>query len=396
MIFAARVAAAIEILDSVLSGETAEKALTHWGRAHRFAGSGDRAAIRDLVFDGLRGWRSLAALGGAHTGRGIMIGLARRDGMDLNQIFCGIGHAPAALETQDQARTDLSEAEKADLPDWLYPMFQADLGEHSQPVLQTFRGRAAVFLRVNLRQVSVPVAVASLAEDGIQTTPHPWVRTALQVIVNERKIKNSQAYLTGLVELQDAASQEAVLRLPLRDGQRALDFCAGGGGKALAMAALADIKVFAHDAAPRRMVELPMRAARAGVNITTISTPELVNQPPFDLVLVDAPCSGSGTWRRTPDAKWRFGSADLTKVMDAQARILKQASTLVAPGGILAYATCSVLRVENQGQVQDFLVALPDWQEMGAWQHYPSAEGDGFFLGLLQQRRKQPEVAISA
>ncbi len=384
MIVAARVAAAIEILDYVLSGDPAEKALTHWGRTHRFAGSGDRAAIRDLVFDGLRGWRSLAALGGSDTGRGIMIGLARRSGQDLDQVFTGNGHAPAILGPQDVAVSRLPDPVKADLPDWLFPMFQADLGPQAGKVLETMQNRAAVFVRVNLRRGSVPEAIASLAGDLILTVPHPKVRTALQVTANERKIDKSQAYLTGLIELQDAASQEAVLRLPLRNGQRVLDYCAGGGGKALAMAALADVTVFAHDAAPRRMVDLPLRASRAGVTIDPLLTAALTSEPRFDLVLVDAPCSGSGTWRRTPDAKWRFGPTDLTRVMAAQSRILAQASTLIAPGGTLAYATCSVLRAENQGQIQNFLSTRPAWRQVDEWQHIPSDDGDGFYLGQLQ------------
>ena len=386
MIAAARVAAAIDVLDLILSGEPAEKALTHWGRAHRFAGSGDRAAIRDLVFDGLRGWRSLGALGGSDTGRGIMIGLARRNGQDLDQIFTGNGHAPAVLGPGDCVKSQVTDAVQADLPDWLFPIFTADLGERTVAVLDVMRRRAAVFLRVNLRQGTIQAAIGRLAIDGIEAIPHPQVKTALQVIANARQIHKSQAYLCGLVELQDAASQTAVLRLPLRAGHRVLDYCACGGGKSLAMADLADVKVFAHDAAPRRMVDLPQRAARAGVNITPLSAAALKSQLAFDLVLVDAPCSGSGTWRRTPDAKWRFGPDDLAAVTEAQAGIVLQASQLVTPGAVLAYATCSVLRAENQGQLQRFLAARPDWRQVDEWQTLPSDTGDGFYLGLMQHR----------
>ena len=396
MIAAARVAAAIEVLDAVLSGTSAEKALTHWGRTHRFAGSGDRAAIRDLVFDGLRGWRSLGALGGSDTGRGIMIGLARRDGQDVTRIFTGTGHAPAVLGPNDTVKSQISDAVQADLPDWLYPMFMTDLGGQAAAVLEVMQSRAAAFLRVNLRQGPLQIAINRLADDGIATTPHPYVKTALQIITNARKIQTSHAYLAGLVELQDAASQEAVLRLPLRDGQRILDYCAGGGGKALAMAALTTAQVFAHDAAPRRMVDLSPRAARAGVNIIQLLTSSLLDQPKFNLVLVDAPCSGSGTWRRTPDAKWRFGPGDLAGLVALQADILRQAASLVTVDGTLAYATCSVLQVENQLQVERFLAANPNWVQVDEWQHLPSFLGDGFYLGLLQRRPKQPKVAQNA
>lgn len=385
MIAAARIAAAIEILDVILAGEPAEKALTHWGRTHRFAGSGDRAALRDLVFDGLRGWRSLAALGGSDTGRGIMIGLLRRAGDDPGLTFTGTGHAPALLGPDDSVKTDVSDGVLADLPDWIYPTFMADLGAQAGPVLAAMRHRAPVFLRVNLRLGSVSAAISSLAEDGIGARPLNDIKTALQVFANERKIQKSQAYLTGLVELQDAASQQAVLQLPLGNGQRVLDFCAGGGGKALAIAGLADVAVFAHDAAPRRMVDLPARATRAGVSIRLTSTEELAFLAPFDLILVDAPCSGSGTWRRTPDAKWRFAPADLRRVIDLQATILAQAAAFVAPGGTLAYATCSVLKTENQTQVQGFIAQDPGWKQVDEWQHLPSEMGDGFYLGILKR-----------
>ena len=386
MIAAARVAAAIEVLDAVLAGEPAEKVLTHWGRTHRFAGSGDRAAIRDLVFDGLRCWRSLGTLGGSDTGRGIMIGLLRRSGQDLDQIFTGTGHAPAVLGPQDAVRIDMSPATLADLPDWLYPQFIAGLGPSVGPVLAAMQSRATVFVRVNLRRGTLAQALASLARDGIVAAPHPDIRTALQITANARKIDRSEAYLTGLIELQDAASQAAVLRLPLRDGQRVLDYCAGGGGKVLAMAALAKAAFFAHDAAPRRMIDLPTRAARAGVEIAQLSTAALTRQPAFDIVLVDAPCSGSGTWRRSPDAKWRFGRADLDGLIRLQAGILSQAAALVAAGGTLAYATCSVLQSENRLQLDSFIAASPGWDLVDEWQNLPSDLGDGFYLGLLQRR----------
>ena len=386
MIAAARVAAAIEVLDAVLAGEPAEKVLTHWGRTHRFAGSGDRAAIRDLVFDGLRCWRSLGTLGGSDTGRGIMIGLLRRSGQDLDQIFTGTGHAPAVLEPQDAVRIAMSPAVLADLPDWLYPQFIAGLGPSAGPVLAAMQSRAAVFVRVNLRRGTLAQALASLARDGIIAAPHPDIRTALQITANARKIDRSEAYLNGLIEVQDAASQAAVLRLPLRDGQRVLDYCAGGGGKVLAMAALAKAAFIAHDAAPRRMIDLPTRAARAGVEIAQLSTAALARQPAFDIVLVDAPCSGSGTWRRSPDAKWRFGRADLDGLIGLQAGILSQAAPLVAAGGTLAYATCSVLQSENRLQLDTFIAAFPGWDLVNEWQTLPSDLGDGFYLGLLQRR----------
>ena len=385
MIAAARIAAAIEVLDLVLSGTAAEKALTHWGRTHRFAGSGDRLVIRDLVYDGLRCRRSLAALGGGETGRGLMIGLLRRVAEDPVVVFTGQGHAPAMLGPLDAATPEPSGAARFDLPDWLYPLFLADLGGDAIPVMQALQSRAPVFLRVNLRRCSRDEAMSVLLAAGIETAAHPQIRTALQVTGNARKIHQAPAYQTGLVELQDASSQAAVLRLPLRPGGRVLDYCAGGGGKALAMAALANVTVFAHDADLRRMADLGARAARAGVTLSQVVTADLVLQPKFDLVLVDAPCSGSGTWRRTPDAKWRLEPEGLTRVCALQHEILQQAAAFVAPGGTLAYATCSVLHCENRGQVDRYRAANPDWILIEDNQRLPSALGDGFYLALLHR-----------
>jgi 16S rRNA (cytosine967-C5)-methyltransferase len=389
----ARVASAIEILDLILSGVPAEKGLTTWGRTHRFAGSGDRAAIRDHVYDGLRSRRSLAALGGSETGRGIMIGLLRRDGPDPVLMFTGVGHAPAPLTARDAPSDGMTEQVRFDLPDWVYPHISAALGPDTEAVLRVLQTRAPVFLRVNLRRATLDQVMASLTQDEITTVPHPNVKTALQVVGNARKIQQSQAYKTGLVEFQDASSQAAVLRLPLRPGQRVLDYCAGGGGKALAIAALAAVKITAHDADPRRMADLAPRAMRAGEKIPTVTTAELADAGPFDLVLIDAPCSGSGTWRRTPDAKWRFTVADLDRLCTIQTKILNEASTLVAPGGVLAYATCSILGQENQAQVAAF-TALHPFELRDETQWLPSAMGDGFYLAVMQQVDRQPSVAL--
>ena len=380
----ARYAAAIEVLDAVLAGLPAEKALTSWGRAHRFAGSGDRAALRDLVFDALRCRRSLAALGGAETGRGLMIGALRRDRIDMATVFTGAGHAPAPVLPGEQALPGKPpDPVRLDLPDWLFEPFSQAFGPLTEHVLAVMQARAPVFLRVNLRRATPDQAVQSLAAEGIVAVAHPQVRTALQVIDNERKIQLSQAYLTGLVEVQDAASQAAVLRLPLRTGARVLDYCAGGGGKALAMAALSDATIFAHDADPRRMVDLAPRATRAGVQIDRVATADLPRMAGFDLIVLDAPCSGSGTWRRNPQAKWRLTPAELDRLCALQARILTEAVPLLAPGGRLAYATCSVFGVENAAQIDRFLQQNPAFRLCDDWQHRPDAAGDGFYLAQL-------------
>lgn len=375
----ARLAAAIAVLDRVLAGEPAEKALTNWARASRFAGSGDRAAVRDLVFDALRQRLSAAARGGGMSGRGLVLGLARAAGHEA--LFSGEGHAPAAPGPDEAGREPGADVERLDLPGWLLPDLHASLGADLAAVATAMRVRAPVFLRVNLAKGSVPSAVAALAEDGIVARTHGLAMTALEVVENARKVQTSRAYLSGLVELQDASSQAVVEALPLVDGMVVLDHCAGGGGKTLAMAARAKLRLFAHDSAPRRMADLPERAKRAGVKVTLTENPEAT--APYDLVLVDAPCSGSGSWRRDPEGKWRLTEESLRATVATQAAILDRAAAMVRPGGMLAYATCSLLNRENGEQVRAFLQRHPGWALQQELHLTPLQGGDGFYLALL-------------
>lgn len=382
---AARLQAAIEILDQVLIGEPAEKALTSWGRRSRFAGSKDRAAVRDHVFTALRCLRSHAALGGARTGRGLILGALREAGDDLDAHFSGQGHAPAPLS---DAERNLSAAPKGaealDIPEWLWPEFTASLGDAAEDAAKALRSRAPVHLRVNSLRATPEQAVQALEKDGITTRPHSAAAMALEVLEGARKLRNSAAYQTGLVELQDAASQAVVEQLPLKQGMKVLDYCAGGGGKALAMAAAGgDIELVAHDADPRRMKDLPTRASRAGAQLRCVETANLAAEGPFDLVLCDAPCSGSGSWRRAPEGKWRLTPEGLAKLRDIQAEILRRAAALTAADGVLAYATCSMLRSENSAQVQRFIDDNPDWilQSERVWLVQDGT--DGFYVAVL-------------
>ncbi|WP_439154918.1 RsmB/NOP family class I SAM-dependent RNA methyltransferase [Yoonia sp.] len=386
----ARVAAAAQILDRILEGAAAEQALTAWARSSRFAGSKDRAAVRDHVFDALRAKRSLAARAGAMTGRGLMMGLALRDDRGLDVLFDGAGHAPEPLTDTERARiahpAEMTAPEAHDLPDWLWPAWCDSLGDQAAETALAQQARADVFVRVNRRRGSVADAIAALAADDITCAPHPTVATCLRVTANARRIKQSGAYLDGLAELQDAASQWAVARVPVPQGARVLDYCAGGGGKALALADQYDAAVFAHDIVSARMADLPVRARRAGVDITPLKTDALAQTGPYDVVFCDAPCSGSGTWRRAPDAKWRLTQADLDHLNGTQEAVISAGARLTAPQGLLVYATCSVLRAENDAIVARFQDRAPDWQVVFSEQLFPDANADGFFLSGLRRR----------
>lgn len=379
---AARLQTAIEILDTILAGQPAEQALTGWARRSRFAGSKDRAAVRDLVFDVLRARRSLAALGGAETGRGLVLGLCRRDGPDPAIAFDGSRYGPAKPTDTDPAPRDpVSQAEALDIPEWLWPEFQRSMGERAAAAARALQSRAPIHLRVNLRKTDVEQAITALSSEGIIGVAVPGVDTAIAITEGARKLRNSEVYKSGQVELQDASSQAVVAALPLRDGLRVLDYCAGGGGKALAIAARLDanVKVFAHDAAPRRMADLPERARRAGAQITCLTTDEVRKQAPFDVILTDVPCSGSGSWRRAPEGKWSLTEDRLQTLLATQAEILDGVSDLVAPDGVLAYATCSILNAENNEQIERFTSRFSSWSCDWRNQWAVDENGDGFF-----------------
>lgn len=383
---AARVAAAIEVLDSYLSGTPAEQALTQWARGHRFAGSKDRAAIRDHVFDALRRLRSSAALGGAQTGRAIMIGLLRGQDLDPADLFTGEGHAPPPLSAGEQAhQADLTRAERLDCPDWLLAHFDDSLGPQADDTLAALRHRAPVFLRVNLARATCDEAQDLLAEDGIVTRPHSLAKTALEVLENPRKINGSRAFLEGFVELQDAASQAVVEALQITPGMRVLDYCAGGGGKSLALAAMG-AEVVAHDINPARMKDIPSRAARAGCQITLAQTRDLPDLGAFDLVFGDAPCSGSGSWRRAPHGKWLLTAARFEALLAMQQQVLTAMAPLVGERGALAYATCSVFRAENSAQAARFLSCEDGFLAVNEHRFALLSNADGFYLAQFKRK----------
>ena len=381
---AARIAAAIEVLDVIFEGATPEKSLTGWGRSHRFAGSKDRAAIRDHVFQALRCKASYGWLGGADSGRGVMLGAMRAAGQ-ADEMFTGIGHAPRVVEEGEEERP-LAAAERwvqCDMPDWVLSYFDAALGAEADHILDVLKSRAGVFLRVNEARATIEDGIAALADENIVAVPVKYMSFALQVVENERRVALSTAYESGLVEVQDTSSQVAISSLNLTKGQRVLDLCAGGGGKALAMAARG-ADVTAHDIDPKRMADIAPRAQRAGVNIDVVTTEDLAALALFDVVLVDAPCSGSGTWRRNPAAKWSLTEERLQELTTIQDEVLSQGAQFVRSGGALVYATCSVFDVENSDRIQVFMGAEAGFSVEMQRSIAPHALGDGFYFTVLR------------
>ena len=390
----ARTQAAIDILDGIGSGEAAEPMLLKWARGARYAGSKDRAAVRDLVFDVLRARRSSAAHGAGRTGRALVIGWLLNNDIDPNQLFTGQQYAPAKLDENEQlllGKTPmLTFGEMIDMPDWMIGELGRSLGPDVADVCALFRLRAPVYLRVNLRKSNLEVTGRELDADGISTRPHENCDTALEVMANARRIRNSKAFLGGLVELQDLSSQSVVADIPLGQGDQVLDFCAGGGGKALALAARG-ATVTAHDANPERMVDLPDRASRAGADIEIATSARAIGERRFDFVVCDVPCSGSGAWRRSPDAKWRFTEKKLQDLIRRQDSILDCAQYYVAPSGTLVYLTCSLLASENEDRVNAFLERHLDWEVCWQNRYDPRRGGDGFYAAHLRRKSENPD-----
>ena len=372
----ARLAAAIEIFGDVEAmRRPAAGALKDWGLSHRFAGSGDRAAIAGLVYDALRRRASATYLMGRDSPRGILLGMLKLErGLDAAAIaaLCeNSRHAPPPLDEEERARLATASLDGApapvagDYPDWLDPYFAETFGDERREELAALASRAPLDLRVNTLKAERERVAASLAE--LEPVPARWspvgLRIALAADAKSPAIHAEPVFLKGQVELQDEGSQLAALLTAAKAGEQAVDLCAGAGGKTLALAAMMENRgqIFATDTDKRRLAPIHARLERAGARNVQVRTPraradalaDLSRRA--DLVLIDAPCTGTGAWRRNPDAKWRIRPAALAERAKEQVLVLDRAAALVKPGGRIVYATCSVLAAENGAQVRAFL-----------------------------------------
>ncbi len=386
----ARIQAAIEVLDAwITSGRPVERLLSEWGRTNRYAGSGDRRAIADRVYAAVRQKRSSAWITGDDTARGILMGSVLQADDAVDVLFTGQRHAPAALSDEERARIRSLEGAgwgvRWDLPDWLHP----HMAVLSAETLAALRHRAPLDLRVNRLKGTSDGALAALNDAGITAVQTNLAPDALRVTEGAHRVTQSAAYSDGLVEIQDAASQAAAIFASAAPGETVLDFCAGGGGKALTLAAAMQNRgrVLAHDVSEARLAQIPDRAARAGARIELVApgaTDALAGS--CDLVLVDAPCSGSGAWRRNPEAKWIFTPERLKELTAVQARILRDARQCVRPGGRLVYLTCSMLDAENSARLDAYSEQFTqdDLEELRAFTNLD--QGDGFFAARIRVR----------
>jgi 16S rRNA (cytosine967-C5)-methyltransferase len=387
MVPAARVAAAIEVLADVEARRRpAADALKDWGLARRFAGSGDRAAIASLVYDALRRKASSAWMMGEASPRAEVLGALKQlrsfGEAEIAALFSGEGHAPAPLSEAERERLrtgDLAGAPapvQGDYPEWLAPAFAETFGEAAVDEGRALANRAPVDLRVNALKGDRDRGLAALAHLGAVAAPLSPIGLRIAVRGDGRgpALAAEPAYLKGLVEVQDEGSQLAALLSGAEPGMQALDLCAGAGGKTLALAGMMANhgQIYASDPDGRRLAPIYARLARSGARNVQVRAPrgdadvlaDLAGR--CDLALVDAPCSGSGAWRRNPDAKWRMRPGALEQRIKDQTESLENAARFVKPGGRLVYVTCSLLKAENEDRVAAFLASRADFLPLEA------------------------------
>ena len=426
----ARIAAAAEVLENVLVGHRpAAMALSDWGRRHRFAGSGDRAAIGNLVYDALRQRHSVAARMGAETPRALAIGAAGGAFQLTGDAVIaaandGAPHSIGPL-TEDEIAglgrdlpTDLPDHVRGDFPEMWQPSLARTFGDRVVEELAAFSRRAPVGLRANELKADRARFIKALAKfapeparfapEGI-IVPHP---------AGSRRTPNVEAepaHGKGWFEVQDEGSQIVAALSGAGPRMQVLDLCAGAGGKSLALGARMRNtgQIYAYDRDAGQLRPIFERLKRAGVrNVQTIPPGDeaalLTFEDRFDVVLVDAPCSGSGTWRRRPDAKWRLSRDNLAARIADQHTVLATGRRLVKPGGRLVYVTCSILPEENVDQTAWFLGQAPEftlepyaerWRDTFGDAPPPSADGrddtllltpfshgtDGFYFAAFQR-----------
>jgi 16S rRNA (cytosine967-C5)-methyltransferase len=437
---AARLSAAIEVLTDIAARRRpASDSLKEWGLAHRFAGSGDRAAIAGIVYDALRRKASAAFLMGHASPRALVLGMLRLERKlepdAIAQLCDGAGHSPAPLEAAERTALESATLDGAppwiagDYPEWLDPHLAAVFGEERAAEGAALASRAPLDLRVNALKADREKVLEAFLHLG--AAPTRWSALGLRIVLNADSkspgIHAEPAFIKGLVEVQDEGSQIAALLVGARPGQHVVDLCAGAGGKTLALAAIMGNQgqIYATDSDKRRLAPIHDRVARAGARNVQILTPKGVGDVLADLdgradrVLIDAPCTGIGAWRRNPDAKWRMRPGALAIRVQEQAALLDRAVNLLKPAGRIVYVTCSLLGEENGDQVRAFLVRHPDFMAMPAadvtrplgeralvFQRAAlmTAEGllmtprrtetDGFFVSVLKRRTEDSATAV--
>jgi 16S rRNA (cytosine967-C5)-methyltransferase len=385
-----RLAAAIEVLEDIARRHRpAADALKDWGLSHRFAGSGDRAAIGNIVYDALRRKRSAAWLLDADTPRALGFGALLLEWNEtperLNAALDGDRFAPTPL-TEDEIRLadarrlkDASPEVQADCPDWCVPLLQDAFGEDWIAEAADLAARPPLDLRVNTLKADGQKVLAELSGMGAEPAalaPHGIRIPPIDGSGRHPNVQAEPAFQKGWFEVQDEGSQVVAWLAGAAPGMQVLDYCAGAGGKTLALSAAMENKgqIFAYDSEKARLAPIFDRLRRSdnrNVQVVSKANDLAALEGQMDIVLIDAPCTGSGTWRRRPDAKWRLTQKQLDVRSGEQKAILDAAKAYVKPGGRLVYITCSVFPAENASQIDAFLRSEPSFapiDHQGLWQ----------------------------
>ena len=387
----ARLAAAIDILEGFgTTTQPADRFLKDWFRTRRFAGSGDRREITELVFHVLRHRAAFAHRMGREGPRALVIAALVAEGKDPATLFTG-GYGPEPLSQAEQAILAGAPSEaplwvQGEFPQFLEGELTTRFGAALLEEMAAFAGRAPVDLRVNTLKASRDAVLAQLIEDKFDCAAVGL--NGIRCVAGSAGLNKHALFESGALEIQDQAAQIAVERAGAKPGMRVLDLAAGAGGKSLALATAMnnDGAIIACDVRGAALAELEIRAARAGVTIIRSHILGLPPAGPFDMVFLDVPCSGAGTWRRQPELKWRLTPQKLAGLRETQERLLRQGAGLCAAvGGQLVYATCSILPSENEQQVEAFLAKNPAFRRSQPdFQASPAGTAsDGFYAAFL-------------
>ncbi len=423
-----RVQAAIEVLgDMEKRKRPVADTLRDWGNSHRFAGSGDRAAIGNIVYDCLRNRASTAFMMDSDKPRRLVLGTLLRHwdytAASLAEAFEGDKFAPDVLtdkEINTFTNQDLDTAPlhvQADIPEWCVSSFEANFNDDWLSEARAMTRRPPVDLRVNTLKAGREKVERALAKTG--AFPTHLASQGLRIpaqggFYRQPNVQAEAGFQKGWFEIQDEGSQIVSELIYARPGEQVLDFCAGAGGKTLALSALMENKgqLHAYDSDKHRLKPIYERIKRAGTRNVQVHAPDDDISPlvgKMDRVVIDAPCTGTGTWRRRPDAKWRLSQENLEKRMQEQEEVLSEAAPFVRPGGFLVYITCSVLPEENESQVYAFCEDNPEFDLLSAgevWQDLygfdkrqpwssdmkcitltpASTDTDGFFFAVLGRK----------
>lgn len=397
-----RLSAAIAVLTDVETRKRpVSEALKAWGLNNRFAGAGDRAAIGNLVYDALRRRASHAAVMGSDSPRALVLAVAVRDWKQdpaaLSDSFAADSHAPEALSADELARAvgevsdDAAGWVLADVPEWLAPSLQRSFGDNWIAEGQDMAGRPSLDLRANLLKSSRDRVMKSLSRFNPAETAVSPVGVTMPAGPGDARTPNvtmDEGYIKGWFEVQDQGSQIVAALAGAKPGEQVLDLCAGAGGKTLALAAAMMNKgqIFAYDSDRNRLAPIYDRLKRNGARNVQVRAPQpdalddLAGK--MDRVVIDAPCTGTGTWRRRPDTKWKLTPELLAQRVGEQAAILAEGQRYLKAGGALVYITCSILPEENDDQVAAFIAAYPGFESVSAESLWQDAFGSALPAGV--------------